>query len=144
MGHRLATMGVIGLLWAGTGFAQEAGDPVAGAQRARICKSCHQFGLGAGNSVGPVLNGVVGRRAGTYPGYDYSVANRDSGIVWHVPTLKVYLRDPKARVPGTKMSFAGFSRQADIDNVVAFLATLGPDGNPKPADPAAPAKAATP
>lgn len=111
--------------------ASGAGDPVAGAQKAKICKTCHQFGEGAKNAIGPVLNGVVDRKAGTYPDYNYSDANKNSGITWDDATLKVYLKDPKAKVPGTKMTFAGFSKQSDIDNVVAFLNTLGPDGKPK-------------
>ncbi len=105
-----------------------AGDPVAGAQKAKICKTCHQFGEGAKNSIGPVLNGVVGRKAGIYPDYNYSDANKNSGITWDEATLKVYLKNPRAKVPGTKMTFAGFEKQTDIDNVVAFLKTLGPDG----------------
>ena len=57
-----------------------AGDPAAGEKTARICKTCHQFGPGAHNLIGPVLNGVVGRKAGTYPGYNYSDANKNSGL----------------------------------------------------------------
>ena len=115
---------------AGQAMAQDAavGDPVAGAQKAKICKTCHQFGEGAKNAIGPVLNGVVGRKAGIYPAYNYSEANKNSGITWDEATLKVYLKNPQAKVPGTKMTFAGFQNQKDIDNVVAFLKTLGPDG----------------
>lgn len=116
----------------GIGFAaaQEApaGDPVAGEKTARICKTCHQFGEGAKIAIGPVLNGVVGRKAGTYPGYNYSEANKNSGLTWDEPTLTVYLKNPKAKVPGTKMTFAGFQKDTDIANVIAFLKTLGPDG----------------
>ena len=111
--------------------AQSAGDPVAGAAKAKICKTCHQFGEGAHNAIGPVLNGVVGRKAGTYPGYNYSEANKNSGITWDEATLKVYLKKPQAKVPGTKMTFPGFENETDIDNVVAFLKTLGPDGKTK-------------
>ncbi|MBE7200962.1 MAG: cytochrome c family protein [Parafilimonas terrae] len=110
---------------------QAAGDPAAGEKTAKVCKQCHQFGEGARNAIGPVLNGVVGRPAGTYPDYNYSDANKNSGLTWDEATLKVYLKDPRAKVPGTKMTFAGFRRQVDIDNVVAFLKTLGPDGKTK-------------
>ncbi len=106
------------------------GDADAGAKTAKICKTCHQFGPGAHNSIGPVLNGVVGRKAGTYPGYNYSEANKNSGLTWDEPTLTVYLANPRAKVPGTKMTFAGFQKPTDIANVIAFLKTLGPDGNP--------------
>lgn len=108
-----------------------AGDAEAGAKTAKICKTCHQFGEGAKNSIGPVLNGVVGRKAGIYPDYNYSDANKNSGITWDEATLKVYLKNPRAKVPGTKMTFAGFQKESDIDNVVAFLKTLGPDGKTK-------------
>lgn len=119
-------------LMAGVTLAQaqdaSAGDPALGEKTARICKTCHQFGEGAKNSIGPVLNGVVGRKAGTYEGYSYSEANKGSGLTWDEATLKIYLKSPKALVPGTKMSFAGFQKESDINNVVAFLKTLGPDG----------------
>jgi cytochrome c len=106
------------------------GDAAKGAKTAKICKTCHRFGPGAVNAIGPVLNGIVGRKAGTYPGYNYSEANKTSGITWTEANLKTYLKAPQKMVPGTKMTFAGFEKQSDIDNVVAFLKTLGPDGNP--------------
>lgn len=110
--------------------AQDAppGDAAAGEKTAKVCKTCHQFGEGAKNSIGPVLNGVVGRKAGTVEGYNYSEANKNSGLTWDEATLKTYLKNPKAVVPGTKMIFAGFQKESDINNVVAFLKTLGPDG----------------
>lgn len=111
-------------LWS-SAHAQDAG---AGEKMFRICRSCHQIGEGAKNFVGPVLNGVVGRKAGTYPGYDYSEANKTSGITWDVATLKAYLHNPRARVPGTKMTFAGFEKDSDVDNVIAYLSTFAPDG----------------
>ncbi len=108
--------------------APPVGDAVAGEKTARICKTCHQFGEGAKIAIGPVLNGVVGRKAGTYPGYNYSEANKNSGLTWDEATLTVYLKNPKAKVPGTKMTFVGFQKDTDIANVIAFLKTLGPDG----------------
>ncbi len=65
-------------------------------------KACHQIGEGAKDAVGPVLNGVVGRKAGTYPDYSYSDANKNSGITWDEATLKEYLKNPRAKVPGTR------------------------------------------
>ena len=127
----ISTLILFGVHGASAQDAGGAGDAVAGAQKAKICKTCHQFGEGAKNSIGPVLNGVVGRKAGIYPDYNYSDANKNSGLTWDDATLKVYLKDPKAKVPGTKMTFAGFQKQTDIDNVVAFLNTLGPDGKTK-------------
>ena len=82
----------------------------------------------AKNLVGPSLAGVVGRKAGTVPGYHYSEANEKSGITWDEPTLKEYLKDPKAKVPGTKMVFPGLKSDDDIANVIAYLKQFGPDG----------------
>jgi cytochrome c len=109
----------------GSALAQDA---EAGAKVFVKCKACHQIGEGAVNSVAPVLNGVVGRPAGTYPGYNYSDANKGSGITWDEATLKEYLKNPRAKVLGTKMIFPGLSKPEDIDNVVAYLKQFGPDG----------------
>ena len=92
------------------------------------CRACHQIGEGAKNAVGPVLNGVVGRKAGTYPDYSYSDANKNSGITWDEATLKEYLKNPRAKVPGTKMIFPGLTKDEDIDNVIAYLKQFGADG----------------
>ncbi len=105
-----------------------AQDAAAGEKVFAKCKICHQIGENAKNAVGPVLNGVVGRPAGTYPGYHYSDANKNSGITWNEATLKEYLKDPKAKVPGTKMVFPGLTSDDDIANVIAYLKQLGPDG----------------
>ena len=114
--------------WAAPALAQDA---KAGKQVFMKCRACHQIGPGAQNSVGPDLNGVVGRKAGSEPGYDYSDANKTSGITWDVPTLTKYLKNPQALVPGTKMTFAGLSRPKDIANVIAYLQQFGPDGKKK-------------
>jgi len=106
-----------------------AQDAAAGEKIFTKCKACHQIGPGAKNAVGPVLNGVVGRKAGTYEGYNYSSANKDSGITWDEATLKVYLKDPQAKVPGTKMTFKGLPSDDDIDNVIAFLKQYSADGS---------------
>jgi cytochrome c len=105
-----------------------AQDAAAGEKVFAKCKICHQIGEGANNMVGPVLNGVVGRKAGSYPDYHYSDANKGSGITWDEATLTEYLRDPKAKVPGTKMVFPGLKSDADIANVIAYLKQFGPDG----------------
>ena len=111
--------------------ARADGDPTAGKQVFKKCHACHNVGEGAHNAVGPVLNGVVGRKAGTYPGYNYSDANKNSGITWTVANLKEYLTNPQKMVPGTKMAFPGLPEEKDRDNVIAYLATFGPDGKTK-------------
>ena len=82
----------------------------------------------ARNFVGPELNGVVGRKAGTVPGYNYSDANKNSGLTWDEATLTKYLKMPREVVPGTKMAFPGLPRDSDIANVIAYLKQFGPDG----------------
>jgi cytochrome c len=109
----------------GSALAQDAD---AGAQVFAKCRVCHQVGETAKIGVGPVLNGVVGRKAGTFPGYNYSAANKDSGITWDESTLKEYLKNPRAKVPGTKMIFPGLPNEQDISNVIAYLKQFGPDG----------------
>jgi cytochrome c len=105
-----------------------AQDAAAGEKVFLKCKACHQIGDGAKNAVGPVLNGVVGRPAGNYPNYSYSDANKNSGLTWDEATLKVYLKNPRAKVPGTKMIFPGLTNDDDINNVIAYLKQFGPDG----------------
>jgi cytochrome c len=99
-----------------------AQDVTAGEKTFNVCRACHEIGDGAKNEVGPVLNGVVGRKSGSYPGYNYSDA---SGLIWDEATLQEYLKNPKAKVPGTKMLFPGLKRDDDIVNVIAFLKQYG-------------------
>ena len=115
------------LVLAGSVGAASAQDAALGEKVFLKCKACHQIGEGAKNAVGPVLNGVVGRKAGTAD-YSYSDANKNSGITWDEATLKEYLKNPRAKVPGTKMIFPGLPKDADIANVVAYLNQFGADG----------------
>ena len=108
--------------------ARAEGDAAAGEATFKVCKVCHHIGENARNFVGPVLNGVVGRKAGTFPGYNYSDANRNSGLTWDEATLMSYLRNPRAAVPGTKMAFPGLAKDQDAANVIAYLKQFGPDG----------------
>jgi cytochrome c len=118
-------------LAASAAMAWAAGDPAAGEKifvTRKVCSNCHQVGEGAKNFVGPELNGVVGRKAGTVDGYHYSPANKNSGITWDEAMLKKYLKNPREVVPGTKMAFPGLSNDQDIDNVIAYLAQFDADG----------------
>jgi cytochrome c len=117
-----------GVATSGLVDSASAQDAAAGEKVFLKCKACHQIGEGAKNAVGPVLNGVVGRKAGTYPDYSYSDANKNSGFTWDEATLKEYLKNPRAKVPGTKMIFPGLTKEEDIDNVIAYLKQYGPDG----------------
>jgi cytochrome c len=92
------------------------------------CRACHQVGEGAKNLVGPELNGLIGRKAGTVAGFNYSDANKKSGIVWDENTFREYIKDPRAKIPGTKMVFAGLKDPKEIEDVLAYLKQFGPDG----------------
>ena len=107
--------------------AASAQDVAAGEKTFNVCRACHEIGDGAKNLIGPVLNGVVGRKSGSYPGYPYSDANKNSGITWDEATLTEYLKNPRAKVPGTKMLFPGLKNDDDILNVIAFLKQHGSD-----------------
>ncbi len=104
--------------------ALAAGDAAAGAATVKTkCGICHSVVAGQ-NRVGPSLFGVVGRPAGTVPGYNYSSANKASGKTWDEATLDVYLTNPRGLIPGTKMAFAGLPEATDRANVIAYLVTL--------------------
>ena len=115
-------------LAASVSAASAAGDAAAGEAKFKLCRVCHQIGENAKNFVGPELNGVVGRKAGAVPGYNYSDAVKNSGLVWDEATLAKYLRSPREVAPGTKMAFPGMTSEADIANVIAYLKQFGPDG----------------
>jgi cytochrome c len=105
-----------------------AQDAAAGEKVFLKCRACHQVGETAKPGVGPVLNGLIGRKAGTIEGYNYSEANKNSGLTWDEATLTIYLKNPRAKIPGTKMAFAGLQSDAEIQNVIAYLKQFGPDG----------------
>ena len=106
-----------------------AQDVAAGEKAFVVCRACHQIGPTAKNFVGPVLNGVVGRPAGTYPGYSYSSANKNSGLTWNEETLQKYIANPQQVVKGTKMIFPGIKDPAKVNDVIAFLKTYKADGS---------------
>jgi len=98
-----------------------AQDAAAGEKVFALCKACHQVGDNAKNAVGPVLNGLFGRKAGSVDSYSYSEANKKSGITWDEATFSEYIKDPKAKVPGTKMAFAGVKDEQKIKDLIAYL-----------------------
>jgi len=85
------------------------------------CAVCHTLEAGK-NKIGPSLAGVVGRKAGSVPGFSYSAANKDSGDTWDEQTLDTYLTDPRKFMPGTKMVFAGLKNTEDRKALIAYLA----------------------
>jgi cytochrome c len=125
-----AAAGAVMIQTAGMGSAQ-AQDAAKGKQVFNLCFPCHSIGPGAANKVGPELNGLDGRHSGTAPGFDYSDANKKSGIVWNEATFKQYIKNPSAMVPGTKMPFAGIKEQQRIDDLWAYLSQFDASGNIK-------------
>jgi cytochrome c len=108
-----------------------AQDVAAGKSSFNKCMACHAIGEGAKNKVGPELNGLDGRKAGTAPDYNYSEANKNSGITWSETVFKEYIKDPKAKIPGTKMVFAGIKNEKEINDLWAFLSQYDKDGKTK-------------
>ena len=108
--------------------AAPAQDLAAGATSFKKCVSCHDLGETAKNKVGPLLNGLDGRKSGTIPGYNYSDANKNSGITWNEATFLEYIKDPKAKIPNTKMVFAGIKNETEAKNLWAHLRQYAADG----------------
>ena len=98
------------------------GDATAGQRVFMQCRTCHAIEAGV-NRVGPSMHGVVGRQAGIVPGYTYSAANKNSGKTWDEATLFAYLENPRAYIPGTKMSFVGLRNPQQRVDVIAYLKT---------------------
>ena len=127
---KAAALAMVGLL-AGGAQAQ-AQDVAAGQKVFNQCRACHQVGEAAKNGLGPVLNGLFGRQSGSVAGYAYSEANKASGITWDSAAFTDYIRNPKAKIPGTKMAYAGLRDEKQIADLVAFLGQYGPDGKAPP------------
>lgn len=104
----------------GTTLAQFTANAANGAKVFMQCKSCHVVEPGQ-NRTGPSLAGIVGRAAGTVEGYNYTPANKNSGITWTKEKMFQYLEDPKRVIPGTKMAFAGLKNGQDRADVIAYL-----------------------
>jgi cytochrome c len=108
-----------------------AQDVAAGKTSFNKCLPCHAIGEGAKNKVGPELNGIDGRKSGSAPDYSYSDANKNSGITWGKDVFLEYIKDPKAKIPGTKMTFAGIKNETEANNPWAYLASFDKDGKQK-------------
>ena len=106
-----------------------AQDLAAGEQSFRKCSPCHAVGEDAKNKVGPVLNGLDGRKSGTVAEYSYSDANKKADITWSEAAFKEYIQNPMTRVPGTKMAFAGIKNETEIASLWAYLKQFKADGS---------------
>lgn len=116
--RRLTFATVIVVSHAGSVLAQDA---AAGERSFSQCKICHLVGDRASHGVGPELNGIVGRKAGSAPGFAYSAAMGGSGIVWTEAKLREFLRDPKGVVPDNAMPFGGITDEQQLNDIVAYL-----------------------
>ena len=113
----------------GTGLAQDA---AAGEQVfRRLCSPCHDIGQDAKVKLGPPLNGIDGRKAGTFEGFNYSPVNKNSGITWSDEAFNKYIRAPMQEMPGTRMAFVGIKNDKDITDLWAYLKQFGPEGQKK-------------
>lgn len=120
----VAATALIAALAASPAVAQPKGDPAAGEDVFKKCRACHDVGEGARNKVGPILNGIIGRKSGTIEGFAYSDANKAAGtggLVWTEEQMFKYLENPRAFMPGNKMAFAGLSDEQDRRDVIAYL-----------------------
>lgn len=119
-------------------------DPAAGANIAKKCAACHSFEKGGPNKVGPDLWGVVGRDVGKHEGFSYSSAMAEHGGQWSFEDLNDFIKSPKTHIPGTKMAFAGLSKETERADVIVYLRSLADSPVPLPEAPAgeAPADAA--
>jgi cytochrome c len=107
-------------------------DPAAGQKSSSKCTSCHDFSEGGPNKIGPNLYGVLGREKGKHQGFTYSSAFGKLSGAWTYEDLDAYLKKPAAYAPGTKMSFAGLSKDEERANVIAYLRTLSKNPPPLP------------
>ena len=108
-----------------------AQDVAAGKTSFNKCLPCHSIGEGAKNKVGPELNGLDGRKTGTAADYNYSDGNKNSGITWNKDQFLEYIKDPKAKIPGTKMAFAGIKNEKEANDLWAYVSQFDKDGKKK-------------
>ena len=109
-------------------FAQ---DVSAGETSFKKCAPCHDAGPDARNKIGPELNGLDGRKAGTAANYSYSDANKNSGIIWNEATFREYIKDPRAKIQDTKMFFPGIKDEKEAGDLWAYLKQFKADGSTK-------------
>lgn len=125
-GRLFPGLALLATLSLGSGVAADTiGDATHGAQVFQSqCAICHDIGNGAKNRIGPLLNGIYGRRAAMSPGFDYSKSMQrmgNDGLTWTLETLDPYLANPKALVSGTKMAYKGVKDDAARQDLLAFL-----------------------
>ena len=126
-----AMLALTSLTAAASGALAQDIDLAAGKSSFNKCLACHAIGEGAKNKVGPELNGLDGRQSGTVEGYSYTDANKNSGITWNEAQFKEYIKDPKAKIPSTKMVFVGIKNEVEAKNLWAYLRQFDAEGKKK-------------
>jgi cytochrome c len=124
----LAVAGAMIIASVGGAYAQ---DLAAGENSFKKCLPCHSVGADAKNKVGPLLNGLEGRKSGTIDGYNYTEANKNSGLTWNEDVFRDYIKDPRAKIPGTKMVFAGIKNETEITSLWAYIKQFDAKGEKK-------------
>lgn len=109
-----------------------AGSAEAGERVFLKCRACHQVGETAKHTVGPQLNGLSGRKAGVVEGYRFSEPMKNSGLTWDDPTLREYLKNPRAMVQGTRMFFVGMPKDKEFHDLLAYLKQFDTTGKKTP------------
>ena len=122
---------IAAVILAASAEISSAQDIAAGETQFKKCAPCHDIGENAKNKIGPVLNGLAGRKSGTISGFRYSEGNKNSGIVWDEGQFLDYIKDPKAKIPGTFMAFAGIKNEDDAKNLWAYLGQFDAEGKKK-------------
>jgi cytochrome c len=123
---RRATISALTLVISmGAALAQ---DIAAGETSFRKCQLCHDVGENAKNKLGPELDGLNGRKAGSVENFNYSEGLKSSGITWTQETFKEFIKDPRGKIPSTTMLFPGIKDDMELGDLWAYLTQFGPDG----------------
>jgi cytochrome c len=127
----MKTWFVAGALLVASAGVAAAQDVAAGETSFRKCMPCHAIGPDAKVKLGPPLNGIDGRKAGTYEGFNYSPANKNSGITWNHDEFAKYIKNPMQVMPGTRMAFVGIRNDKEVEDLWAYLSQFKEDGSKK-------------
>jgi cytochrome c len=111
--------------------AAPAQDIEAGQTSFKKCQPCHDVGEAAKNKIGPILNGLDGRKSGSVDGFNYTDANKNAAITWSEITFKEYINDPRAKIPETKMVFPGIKNEKEASDLWAYLKQFDENGKKK-------------